>query len=480
MLARWGGRGVAVVVVAGLAAAALAVVLVAIAAARPLGFLHVRHNLSLTATLASANPDLAVSGPDAGWVVTVWTEEYTVGVGDRQGYVYLRAASESGGWGGKVVVFPGSGQACAESAAVAVSGTTAHVVYVVREDTCEAPSRTEVRYRTCSLTSGVCGGEELVASVDASQFRTSKADIALDAGGSPHVVWMRFEVQAGQARDADILYRTRTADGWGAQESVAQDRDNRNPAIAWADGYVHVVWEEIEEHRIWYRRRDGVGWEGAIPFCSTQTVRPPGNPDVAAGAGRVFVVWDWCSDPVTEPPCWKYNLVYRRSNDRGSASSWGSSSTREVGTDDVSFSLEYDSVDDPYEQDEYLLYLQPSVALNSEGWPVVAWHARRSEGDGGEDGGIEYYGIHYTYATTGGDSTVDWITPTAVLSHGQSSSLGSAVVAVGASDGEQPLFHFVYMQRPEVGTEAWDVYYDSNEEKSAYEYAYLPVVMRAY
>jgi hypothetical protein len=113
--------------------------------------------------------------------------------------------------------------------------------------------------------------------------------------------------------------------------------------------------------------------------------------------------------------------------------------------------------------------LRPSIALNQQGWPAVAWHADRSSEDDVTD-----YAVYYSYAITGSDSGVDldWVAPTD-LDQGRPSMLGSAAVGVGKSSGERQLLHFAYMQQ--VSPDAWDVYYDSNEEL---EYVYLPLMAR--
>jgi hypothetical protein len=459
MVARWreGKRGVGIVLAAGLAAAALAAVLAAGATARPLDFLHLHSNLSQTAVLISAYPDLAVS-PDGDRVVAAWTEGYRDGVGYK-GHVYLRAASGVGvSWGSKVPVFSGGGSTCAYDVAVAVTDTTAHVAYVVFNNTCSDPTHMQVRYRACSLASldsGQCdGSEDMVASADTLFNSITWVDLAVDASGNPHVVWAQYDENN---ENGDVYYRASDGTNWGSPEGVALSGDNNTPAIAWADGYVHVVWEEEAEHVIKYRRRSASGWEPPEPLCSPQTVYRPGNPDVAAEADRVFVVWDWCSDLDSTLTCWKYHLVYLRSNDRGAG--WGDD-IREVGTDSPDFAEEYDSVDDPHERDDYLLRLRPAISLNEDGWPAVVWHAKRNGGGGEEGGGGgESYAICYSYAISGTDSTVDWITTT-VLNEEQPNWLASAAVAVGARDGEQRL-HAAYMRKPSKDSpDAWDVYYE--------------------
>ena len=468
-----------IVLAAGMAAVAVAAVLGSVAMARPLGFLHIRSNLSQTAGLVSAPPDLAVN-PEGDWVAVAWTEEYEAGAGYGKGWghVYLRGAPEvgAGGWGGKIRVFTGTYHSCAFDASVAVTGTTAHVAYVTFVDDCSNPEWVVVSHRTCSLADGRCDDlEQTVASVQRSQGKITWVDLALDVDGNPHLVWSQYY----SLWDANKVYfRASDGTGWGATEYVESTYDGRKPAIAWADGYVHVVWEERTElgTRIRYRRRaesePDPGWDVAQSLSTQQTDYLPGDPDVAAGTGEVFVVWDWCSG-LEGGACARYNLVYRRSHDSGDT--WGSSDqdeTREVGTD-YRYYLEelthYRSTDNLAERDECLVDLQPSVALNRAGAPAVVWHADVSSGD--ED---PEYAIYYTYALTSTQDAVGWITPT-VLSRG-GEGLGSAAVGVGepGSGGGQHL-HVAYVQKP--GTSAWEVLYDSNEE-DRYRRTYMPLVLR--
>lgn len=470
-------QGAAIVLAAGLAAVALAAVLWAVATAAPLGFLHVRFNLSQTPAGVSAQPDLAVSAT-GNWVAAVWTEEYKSGTGQAKGHVYLRAAPEAGaGWGSTMRVFTGTDSACAYAAAVAITDTTAHVAYVVFNDTCANPSQIQVRHRTCSLTQGRCSPQEdPVTSVDTHYNKITWVDLALDAAGNPHIVWPRYDQYGKQGA---IFYRGAFGDHWTDPEPVASSGDNHAPAIAYADNYLHVVWTDQlvqgDETRrgIYYRRRPtsgpGAAWESSTTICPRQA--GPNNPDVAAGSGKVFVVWDWCSfyDPVTKS-CVQYKLVYRRSNDSGSH--WGidGDEMREVGTDHLYYGpdalTQYDSLDDLASRGEYLVDLQPSIALNRYGRLAVAWQADRSGGDGTD------YAIYYSYALTG----TDWTTRT-VLYDGQPTMQGAPVIGVGEPAPGEPHLHVAYMQR--LGAAAWEVYYDSNESGN-YPHRYLPLVMRAY
>jgi hypothetical protein len=252
--------------------------------------------------------------------------------------------------------------------------------------------------------------------------------------------------------------------------------DSNSPAIAWADGYVHVVWEEAQSagHQILYRRRDSSGWGPFEDLCTQQPTYLPGNPDVAAGNSTVFVVWDWCWARDDDSYCEQYDLVYRRSNDSGAPDSWGAyaNETREVGTDYLYYGLEplthYNSTNNPTELDESFLDLQPSIALNRDGWPAIVWQADRDGGEGTD------YTVFVTYATTGTEDAVSWITPTVVGLGGTAQSAATVGVGEPAVDGEQHL-HVAYMKDPTSSD--WEVYYDSNEYDE-YAHIFLPMVDR--
>jgi hypothetical protein len=464
-------RGVVILLTAAGAAAAVAVMLGAVAMASPMGFVHVQSNLSQTSTLASGYPDLAVS-LDGEQVAVVWTEEYLPGREYHKGHVFLRAASEtSGGWGDKITVFSASDSACARHAAVAVSGTVAHVAYVVF-DHCDAPEYIRVHYRTCELTTGICEPSQKAESVEASKNKIIWVDIAVDNDEHPHIVWVQPD-KDGQ--DGVIRYCTSDGETWIGAEYVSSGFDSKMAAVAWADGFVHVVWAEEQNvgQGIWYRRRDASGWRPSEKLCPQQHTKLPDNPDVAARNGKVFVVWDWCSALDGDSHCAQYNLVYRRSNANGAPDTWGDDADdiREVGTDYLRFGLEplthYNSTGMGL-LDESFWDLQPSIALNRDGWPAVVWHADRDGGSGTD------YTIFVTYATTGTQDAVSWITPTVVGWGGTAQSAATVGVGQSVVDGDQHL-HVAYMKDPTSSD--WEVYYDSNEYDD-YLHIYLPVTAR--
>jgi len=448
----------AAIAAAVVAAIGLAGVLAGALHAAP-SFLHMRQNLSHT-DCTSAYPDLAVS-PDLNYMAVTWVEGYTTTSGSR-GHVYLRIASESGGWGTPIKVYNGGASACAyDRAAVAISGTTAHIAYVVFAD-CTNRQNTRIYYTTCSLTNGTCGSNESVLSTTTQKIFW--VDIAVDEDGNPHLVYAQY---AGDLLTSKIFYIGHSGSDWGDVKTVYDENLNHTPAIAWSDGCVHIAWEEKTRGEILYRRRCAGVWD---PYPSM--IDNPGpdysphSPDVAAApGGRVFIVWDYLAQAATEHhPATRY-LVYKRSNDGGDKFS-PEYYPLEVGTDNTN------GIPDPYtehvvgaaeDSGHYLRYLQPSVALNEDGWPAVVWHT----------GGVT--GTYYTYATSGNDTSVDWVTPT-LLFKGQA---GAPAVAFGGWITDTiPLLHFAYMC---TTGESWNVYYDSNEAAIIDPpKIYLPLVTRGY
>jgi len=407
------------VAAAGLTAAALA--------APDLDFTPARRNLSQRPSQLSAHSDLALS-PNGDWMVSTWVEDKDV---------YLRAASlAGGGWGAKLTAFDGSDLEYAYDAAVAVTDeAVAHLAYVVFEIE-GITVTTDIRYKTYSIDQQQW--TERPPLEGESDERFTWVDLALDDMGTTHMVWARYDQEM---KNGAIYYYSTII-----QEIAQESGDNRAPAIAWADGHAHIVWEESATHRIQYKRPPS---ETITLYASS--FFPPGHPDVAAGAGRVFVAWEQCTDPTCKG---QYNLVYNRSDDGGET--WDPT-PREVGTDKVSDMTAYNSEDVPVEVPEDLSDLQPSLALNEDGWPAVAWHADSSGGSG------MGYAVYYNYALSGSVDAVNWLTRT-VLSKMQPGMRGSAEVGVGKSSSEVQYLHTTYMQ--EQSGASWDIYYDSNAEEA--------------
>jgi hypothetical protein len=451
------------------AAIGLAGIVVGILQAAPSSsFLHLRRRLSYTDYVA-AYPDLAISA-DHNYLAVVWVEGHNEYSGSK-GHVYLQIASESSGWRDPVEVYHGSGDACAyDRAAVSIDGTTAHIAYVVWAD-CTNKQNTRLYYTTCSLTSNTCSASQFVLSSSAEKIFW--VDIAVDESGNPHLAFARYQEVAGSLY-GKILYRRYTGSGWAGTEVVHEGTgttvNDHTPTIAWGGGCAHFAWEEENGGDILYRRRCAGGvWhptsDPLMIYNSNPLSNPPHRPDIAtAPGGRVFIVWDYLAQPETQYTPATHYLVYKRSN-TGGDTFYPAAYPLDVGTDNTG------SIFDPYTEHivgaagdvAYLKNLRPSVALNQDGWPAVAWHT----------GGVT--GTYYTYAISGTDTSVDWVTPTLLFA----GEAGAPVIGFGDwLTGTIPLLHVAYMN---ATGKSWDVYYDSNEaDVMDIPTAHLPLVMRGH
>jgi PKD repeat protein len=406
-------------------------------------------NLSGTANLTSAYPDIATGGD---WTGVVWVEGEVV-KGHPQGNAYLRASSDAGQtWGGKITVFERVGAPYAYDIDVAIDGDTAHLAYIVFEGNVGRPDRSWVYYRTCSLTTGDCNGSE---SLDlASEEKVTWADIAVDADGNPHVVWVRYDASG---TNGEIWYSSVSGENKDLflPGKVSEVDDSFAPSIACASGNVHVTWRSRYEvsgevtHYIYYSRRsDGPSWYRE-PLDESEGFKL-GNPKVAAQNQSVVIVWDWYVDNENN----RSNVVYMRNDDAGESESWPADAY-EVGTGKQVVDKPRPVYDTRSRVGEYKYVsdLRPVVALNGDGWPAVVWHADRS---GNED--LEY-ALHHSCSVNGTDDNVDWITPTVMhQSQPATPGAGSPTVALSQSGGTWYL-HTAYMRKQSTESE-WDVYYE--------------------
>lgn len=468
-------------VIAALAAGVLSTVTVVLALAAPgRSIPSGAENLSDDSSFDSAFASVAVS-PDGDRVAVVWVE-HVAGPTRQRGSVWLRWASEStgSGWSPRVPVFTGTEQMCAAwFAPVAITGTTAHVAYVVYDpctDWSTTTAQTVISYTTCHLEDG--GG------CDAAQTITTtlsgygqppipyKVDIALDGEGNPHFVYALW----AQVSLTDTVYYV----GGGLHEKVPESVKGSNPAITWSDGYAHVVWEEAWDGgtklEIMYNRRDISGtWAHPATHPTRQmgtATKRPRNPDVAAYGDHVVVTWDWQWTADAD----QYALAYTRyltGTDR-----W--MYAYEVGTQgavEPLINLDAGLRDPPYytytsmADSGYLQYLRPSVALDKEGLPTVVWHA---------DNGT--YDIMYSQAqsmtgsATGDDTIFSWSEP---LVYDRSSAGDPASPVVAQAPVVSPTLHVAYSHHRSGD---WETYYEGRE--AGYtpgdytDFVFLPIVLR--
>lgn len=429
-------------------------------------FLHLATNLSDSRLRWSGFADIGVN-PDGDRVVVVWPEDYTNNqtAARGMGNVWLRWASEQtgSGWSNPVVVHAGSSDICGAEAAVAVTGTTAHVAYLTKSP-CTSPITHTVFYRTCPLP-GACSDPQTVVSVvaDPNQPALAGLDIALDSAGSPHLVYIQY--QGGIT--GTVYYTSPHGGASGPAEPIsAESHHCHSPAIAWSDGYVHIVWEDESTHQIMYRRKDSVWGEPKSLVQGWETYHPR-NPAVAASGSRVWVTWDW-EWPGTGNEPNRYVLAYARSNYSGT--SW--TGPLEVYTDGDLKSQDpvsrYLSTGEP-DPSEYTTFLRPAVALDGEGKPTVVWHANGGSAESPD------YDVWYTRGLTVTDDHVTWSLPE-ILNRETRGHTASPVVALAPL--LSPTLQVAYLQFG-AAPDDWETYYDSDQYDD-YHHLYLPIVMRNY
>ncbi len=448
-------------------------------------------NLSQADALDSYVADVAVS-PDGDRVAVVWVEDNEIaGAGDS---VWLRWASEStgNGWSPRVPVFTGTAQTRdVRSAPVVVTGTRAYVVYVVEDSDL---TRSDIFYVICHLIEDdSCDAAQTITSTFnlAPGKYFSGVDIALDDDENPYFAYRR--VLHGTEETISTVYYYEGASqleervpGSGTEGAPSLDWSTTSgvPAIAWSDGFAHVVWEEQKtdgiEFEIRHNRRNIISgtWEYPSMILARLGTRTqhPRNPDVAAYKDHVVVTWDW---QWTEEQAGKskYALAYTHYL-TGTNERW--LDPYEVGTqgaadrlidDEIlreTLSYTYTSTADEFATPSRL-YLQPSISLDREGLPTVVWHANNGT-----------YGIMYSRAQSvtesAGDVIFSWSEPAVLFwpSTGESVSPAAAQAPVVS-----PTLHVAYLHKTD---DDWETYYESRE--AGYipgehdNLAFLPIISR--
>ena len=417
-------------------------------------------------------------------VVVVWGEEYTDTLADaetppRFGSVLLRWASGGtvSSWHDPVTIFTGSLQACASGARVAVTGTTAHIAYIVRRP-CSVSLRSEVVYRPYSL-GGELGESHLITFTEQPDALFSDVDVAVDGQGNPHFVYLYRWVEA-QQEESRVFYRALSGGVLEAQEQVS-DGKAEHPVIACDGAVVHAVWEDLAEVGALIYRRRVDGWEKEtvdLAYNRGNEDDRPRNPAVAARDGRVVVVWDWRWTGLSIPD--QYALAYAIYLPE--VGDW--LRAREVGTD-VNLRLSdpehtYTSTGRIDWPSAHMWYLRPAVALDGEGRPAVVWHVNQ----GPIDLGNLDYDVMFIRAQTVTASGVSWLTPT-VLVPNSGAVLHAASAVVAMAPVSPTLAHVAYMYN---GTQAlgygeWETYYvgvSDQEPPERPEKVFLPVVLHNY
>lgn len=455
------------------------------AASNGSSWLRIRTNLSDSPTVISGYPDMAISD-DGNELAVVWTEGYSSSSGAKHhGRVYLRWISEDTGlWSPKIAIDNGANSQYdwARGAAVALRGTTAHVVWVRVQNN----NTYSVWYRSCGFDVDDPGNDECKATTGPFELESetsdeiSSPDIAVDGNGNVFVVWAR--------EDSGILYREYTASSWQTVETISAGSEAKDwPVIGVGGGTVYAVWirkyqdaPQPLRYDVWKRHKTvGGAWESVDGTKDRIYDADVGNPSrhpqiVSSTITTTYAIWD-TYDEISEEEK-GYRVVYKYFNTDNIY--WQPPGyTAWAGLPDKSTDAVYNASKSIYVP-SYAHYLRPALTLDGEGHLHAVWHYYDIEGD-------DYiHQVMYSSANNPTAGTPTWSEPVVFAELGGDEDLSAeerrftvdnvaARIAVGGS-AIDPHIHVVLMLQT---SSAWDVWYLSNQ---FYKTMSLPVVMKNY
>jgi hypothetical protein len=425
----------------------------------------------------AAYPDIATGS--GGLVAVVWSEGTDLNT-KHNGPLRLAWVNQaSSGW--KAQEVDGS---TVYDAAVAVSDSTLHVVWTRPRDT--------LRYTECTpdpaSSTYACGPSQPISSTPLEGGQALQADIVVDDSGTPHVVWAETAM-SGDTKVHKVYYSRKEGTGWRPKDRpVPGSKDSEAPALAYANGYLHVVWTEWPDpthvdSEINYCRRstNGEDWAPCLaPLFPSPDERIPiegylaRNPSIAAdNAGNVYTVWDIISDDDGGSRR-QYAIGYKHA-------------TGELGDLWV----------------EYVHFLRPHVSLAVSGTttvPVLTWHAQTNS-TGGEEGMAQTlnrdpHKVYWTHATRPGSyknalqvegymywaseyDAISWDLCGDLNTHLDSATSRIALVGDlnGILSGTSPddYLHAVYHE--EAGDSFWSAIYNNSRHGSCLG-VHMPLLLR--
>jgi hypothetical protein len=394
-------------------------------------------------------------------------------------------------------------------AAVAVSGSTVHVIW--------SRPKNFVRYTTCTYTPSPvgfdCNPSDFVA---ATGDEALQVDIVVDGGGKPHAAWVETFDEGNK-----IYYSRKTGTVWSVKTVVTNSSDSEGPALAYANGFIHMAWTEWLElvhtdSQVRYCRRGASddAWSQcrALASWETEDFRARNLSTTADEAGHVYVVWDMLSiedkNPVTGQ--WSkrnFAIGYRHNDNDGALDDWKDVRTYPRGNEWASSLSDVTIFESGEGQSlkEYVHYVRPHVSLAMSGTnnyvPVLSWHSQVSTGGEEEMAPAAVlqsppYQVFWTYATepgsyllsSGNDGYMYWASDVYTLSLdfcGEvqlfRDSATARLAAVGDLKeilaGESPGNHLHAVYHEETNGEFWGTLYNNTQERSCFG-ANLPVLMR--
>lgn len=461
-----------------LASALAALIIVPVAAK----LLHIRTNLSVTASVTSGFPAIVINPFDASnpsygeFVAVAWTDGVN-STSAHQGPVRLKFATESTGVWWEKQVLGASNFSKSKDVALAPdpSASTGNRVHLVWAHTSDGVLFDDIYYAACTLnaSSGAATCDtpsDGNAPAAGSTVNLESPDVAVDSSGTAHVVWAKRVSET----NIEIWYRQKSGSGWasagnGFRKLNTSSYKGFQPAIAHSKvgstEYIHVVWADQTANRLLYARRvnTGSGW-GAWDFIETVLFDTsgviytnPGLSDIAARGQNVYAVWDVTKKSGASN---EFILLYRQSSDSGA--NWANkrcipSNTELTGvvtacptsTDEGRISgFKGDTTEEFDDRLRPRLFLEITNTLTI---PHLVWQQMIDLPSG--EGTVSRFDVEYTYV-----SGSNWVSPTAVLSNTKKfSTKALAPMMVVGQNGEK---QFVYMEPRSAGANPfWDVIY---------------------
>lgn len=373
-------------------------------------------NLSKRAEVGLKSADVSLqASADGKWVAAVWSRGYDSRPDTAQvGNIVLKSANVMTGWELQVNVFSATATQWGQQPRLAFrpagqSQSQVAVVWVVcldRDEQCNT-----LRWTTCDIARYPDRCQSAQTLYSEANANLSNPDLAYDDNGTLHFIWRK-----GLGTGNRGLYYRRQ--GSSVSQIGLTDLNSFNPALAYSNGRLHLVWyqhaDDPAARRIRYSAdktlNDNVWdsspqsqWRAPAPWRFTGGPGEPYvKPSLAAAGSDVYVTWDVYryNEASGED---RFHLVYQHSADSGA--SWLLAPYADGKPIPGAFFDENTSYRSPLSSIAEESALRPSIALSGS-LPAVAWHLQEQVGGGGNS----IYVIGYV-AGISASGVISWQTP---------------------------------------------------------------------